>query len=71
MLLKNYFISVDWGTTNLRIRLVSNDKFKIVSYINNINRKTDNKSKIIKNFKKNFDWKVIIKKYMNVFKKYE
>ena len=30
MLLKNYFISVDWGTTNLRIRLVSNDKFKIV-----------------------------------------
>ena len=30
MLLKNYFISVDWGTTNLRIRLVSNDKFKII-----------------------------------------
>ena len=30
MLLKNYFISVDWGTTNLRIRLVSNDKFKIL-----------------------------------------
>ena len=30
MLLKNNFISVDWGTTNLRIRLVSNDKFKII-----------------------------------------
>ena len=30
MLLKNNFISVDWGTTNLRIRLVSNDKFKIL-----------------------------------------
>ena len=30
MLLKNYFISVDWGHTNLRIRLVSNDKFKIL-----------------------------------------
>ena len=50
---------------------VSNDKFEISKYLNNLNSSNYNKYKIIKNFEKNFNWKEILKKYNRIFKKYE
>ena len=70
------FISYDVGIIKEIINknylgFVSNNKFKIIKYINNLNNRNYNKIKIIKNFKNNFEWKIILNKYMRVFKKYE
>ena len=70
------FVSFDVGIIKEIINkdmlgFVSNDKFKISKYLNNLNSSNYNKYKIIKNFEKNFNWKIILKKYNRIFKKYE
>ena len=70
------FVSFDVGiikeiiNTNI-LGFVSNDKFKLSKYLNNLNSSNYNKYQIIKNFEKNFNWKIILKKYNRIFKKYE
>ena len=70
------FVSFDVGIIKQIINkdmlgFVSNDKFEISKYLNNLNSSNYNKYKIIKNFEKNFNWKEILKKYNRIFKKYE
>ena len=70
------FVSFDVGIIKEIINkdylgYVSNNKFKITKYLNNLNSTNYNKYKIIKNFEKNFNWKIILKKYNRIFEKYE
>ena len=70
------FISYDVGIikeiiNKYHLGFVSNNKSNIIKYLNSLNTRIYNKNKIIKIFKKNFEWKIILKKYNKIFKKYE
>ena len=70
------FVSFDVGIIKEIINknylgFVSNNKLNIIKYLNNLNTRIYNKNKIIKNFEKNFNWKIILKKYNKIFEKYE
>ena len=68
------FVSFDVGIikeiiNKYHLGFVSNDKFKLSKYLNNLNSSNYNKYQIIKNFeKKNFNWKIILKNIIEFLK---
>lgn len=68
------FVSYDVGIINQIINkkyigMVSNNQNKLINYLNNLNKNHLEMSKNIKSeFKKKYDWSVLLKKYKSLFK---
>lgn len=68
------FVSYNVGIINQIINkkyfgIVSNNKNELINYLNNLNKNNSDMSKnIISEFKKNYDWSILLKKYKPLFK---